>query len=83
RDGAVPLRLANYPLRDHLFSKFPWSAGSERAAAAVEARRRRPPPRARGMAAHAEAAPQARSSLREPVAVAAGSGRQRGGGQRG
>ena len=49
--------------RDHLFSEFPWSAGSKRATATVEARRS-PPPRARCMAAQAEAAPRAGASRR-------------------
>ncbi len=80
RDGAIPLRLANYPPVITCFRRFLGAHGRERATAAVAARRR-PHPRARGMAAHAEAAPRAGSSIREPVAVAAGSGGQRGWGR--
>ncbi len=54
----------------------------ERSTAAGEACGRRQPPRARGMAAHAEAAPRAGAPRRQLAAVAAGSGRQRGGGWR-
>ncbi len=64
--------------RDHLFSEFPWSA-CERATAAVAASRSRPLPRARGMAAHAEAAPRVVAARRQPAAAAPGRCMQRGG----
>ncbi len=61
--------------RDHLFSTLPCSAWEQ----ASHSRGGSQPPRARGMAAHAEAAPRAGALLRQLAAVVPGSGSERGG----
>ncbi len=69
QDVAVPLRLAHYPPVMTCFRRLLGAPGSERSTAAVEAR---------GMAAHAEAAPRAGAPLRPLAAAAPGHGMQNG-----
>ena len=61
--------------RANLFSVRPWRAWER----ASNRRRGSQPPRARGMAAHAEAAPRAGALLRQLAAESPGSGMPRGG----